>query len=265
MPFWAAAAATVVGAAAQSDSARRSSNTQADAAREANEQQWRMYEQNRQDQMPWQQAGRSALSQLQGLGNPQFQGGYAGSYEDVSRDFGAGDFQQDPGYRFRMQQGQEAIENSASARGGLGGDTLRALAEYGQNFASNEYQNAYNRFQQNRNSRAGAYQDSYGRWNNERNTRYNQLSNLAGLGQTANNQIGNMGSNAANMSGQLMMGGANARAAGQMGQSNAWTGAANNIGNLAMQWRASQPQSAPQSTPSWVQYDTQAPNSTGPY
>ena len=78
-------------------------------------------------------------------------------YGGVSRDFSLSDFQTDPGYQFRMQQGMDALQNSAAARGGLmGGDTGRALAEYGQNFASNEFQNAFNRYQQNRQFRAGA-------------------------------------------------------------------------------------------------------------
>lgn len=58
---------------------------------------------------------------------------------------GAG-FEGDPGYQFRLRQGQQAIENAASARGGRhGGDTLKALSEYNQNFASNEFNNYANR------------------------------------------------------------------------------------------------------------------------
>lgn len=58
----------------------------------------------------------------------------------------AAGFQTDPGYQFRLQQGLNAIEHSAAARGGrAGGDTLKALQEYGQNFASNEYNNYANR------------------------------------------------------------------------------------------------------------------------
>lgn len=55
-------------------------------------------------------------------------------------------FQQDPGYQFRLKQGEDAIMHSAAARGGrMGGDTLKALLEHGQNFATNEYGNAINR------------------------------------------------------------------------------------------------------------------------
>jgi len=59
------------------------------------------------------------------------------------------DITQDPGYAFRLQQGQKAVEQSAAARGGaMGGGELKALTNYGQGFASNEYQNAFARHQQ---------------------------------------------------------------------------------------------------------------------
>ena len=51
-----------------------------------------------------------------------------------------------PSYQFRLQGGREAIDRSAAARGLLRtGGTLRDLAEYGQNFASQEYEGAYDR------------------------------------------------------------------------------------------------------------------------
>lgn len=61
--------------------------------------------------------------------------------------FGLSNFQQDPGYAFNMQQGLNAINNSQSVRGGaLSGGAQKAMSGYAQQNASNEYQNAYNRF-----------------------------------------------------------------------------------------------------------------------
>lgn len=58
----------------------------------------------------------------------------------------AQDLQGDPSYQFRLQQGQGALENSAAAKGLLrSGDTAKALVDYGQNAASQEYQNVYAR------------------------------------------------------------------------------------------------------------------------
>lgn len=59
--------------------------------------------------------------------------------------------QMDPGYAFREQQGLKALQSSAAARGGLlSGQTLKGIQDYGQDLASQEYGNAYNRFMQNR-------------------------------------------------------------------------------------------------------------------
>jgi hypothetical protein len=68
-----------------------------------------------------------------------------------ARDFGMQDFEQDPGYAFRLSEGQKAIERSAAARGGLqSGAALKAAARYGQEMGSQEYQNAFSRYQTNR-------------------------------------------------------------------------------------------------------------------
>jgi hypothetical protein len=69
----------------------------------------------------------------------------------LTRDFAMTDYQADPGYTFRLAQGNKSLENSASGRGmQLSGATLKALADYNQGEASNEYQNAVNRFNTNR-------------------------------------------------------------------------------------------------------------------
>ena len=51
----------------------------------------------------------------------------------------------DPGYKFRLSQGQTALDRFLSARGGrLGGSALKAGVRYNQDFASNEYGNYLN-------------------------------------------------------------------------------------------------------------------------
>lgn len=130
-------------------------------------------------------------------------GGQGGSTPGGSlwNNFSANDFQTDPGYDFRLQQGSQALDRSAAAKGGLfSGGTLKDLTDYNQNFASNEYQNAYNRFQTNR------------------NTQFNQLASVAGLGQTAAGTTAQLGANTANQVGQNtisgLTGAAAARASG---------------------------------------------------
>lgn len=92
-------------------------------------------------------AGRAPATNAQGIvvdpNSPDF-GKYA-------RDFGMQDYQADPGYAFRFAEGQKAIERSAAARGGLqSGSALKAAARFGQDLGSQEYQNAFNRYQINR-------------------------------------------------------------------------------------------------------------------
>lgn len=167
------------------------SAAQANAANQANQTTWRMYDQSRKDMQPWRQAGQNALGQLTGdMGN-------------LTRNFTLNDFQQDPGYQFRMQEGQKALERGAAARGGLmGGRALKDIARFGQDFASNEYTNAYNRF------------------NNDRDQRFNKLANIAGVGQSSASQIANAGMQAGQQVAQNQIGLGNAQAANIMGQTN---------------------------------------------
>jgi hypothetical protein len=135
---------------------------------------------------------------------------------NLTRNFTMADFQKDPGYDFRMQEGEKAIQRSAAARGGLQtGGTLRAITDYGQNFASNEYGKAYDRF------------------TNDQTNRFNRLSSLAGLGQTANAAMGQAGQNYANQSGNIAMEGANAQGAAGIAQANAY---GNTLSGLGKTW-----------------------------
>lgn len=55
-------------------------------------------------------------------------------------------FYESPDYQFRLDQGRKAIESGAAARGGLySGAMGKALADYGQDAASQEFGNFYNR------------------------------------------------------------------------------------------------------------------------
>lgn len=67
------------------------------------------------------------------------------SYKDFSAPQGQ-DVLKDPGFQFRMDQGRKALEASAAGKGVLrAGGTLKDLLSYGQNFASQEYGNVFNR------------------------------------------------------------------------------------------------------------------------
>ena len=202
MTFWVAGAvvgSAVIGAGA----ANKAASTQASAANRAAELQNEQYQQTRQDQMPWMQAGRAALDKLTPL---------ATNYQK----FGMGQFQADPGYAFRLSEGQKALDRSAAARGGLiSGGALKAAQRYGQEMGSQEYTNAFNRYQ------------------TERAAQLNPLQSLAGVGQTTAQQLGAAGAaNAANV-GNLMTSGAAAQAAGYVGGANALTSGLGNYMNYS--------------------------------
>lgn len=189
-------AATLVGGYIAGQGAQNAAQTQADAAAYAADLQYKQYKQQRKDAEPWRNAGVDALGRIQG------------QMGDFNRDFSMQEFQEDPGYQFRMAEGQKALERSAAARGGLNsGRTMKELARYSQGVASDEYQNAYNRY------------------NADRDRRFNRLASLAGIGQTANQQVSQAGQNFANQAGSAAMQGANAQAAGMVGQANAWNNA----------------------------------------
>ena len=202
----------------QAGAARDAANIQAQSAREAQALQRQMFDIQREGQEPFRQAGLTGQNRLMeylGLGGNAGAAGY-GRY---GRDFGMSDFQSDPGYAFRLAEGQKALERSAAARGGLiSGGALKAATRYGQDMGSQEYQNAYNRYQTNRTNQL------------------QPLGNLMASGMSAaSNQgaaAGNYGSAGANLitgAGNAMAGGitgaGNAQAAGQLGMANTFAGA----------------------------------------
>jgi hypothetical protein len=155
---------------------------------------------------------------------------------DFNRDFTIDDFQKDPGYQFRMDEGTHALEASASARTGVqNGRTGKALERFGQDYASGEYSNAYNRF------------------NADRTTRFNRLATLAGVGQTATNTGVAAGQNSSANISDLIVGRANADAAGRVGQANAVNEGVQTLGNLYLQRRfGGVPGSAPKTPSNYV-------------
>ena len=202
--------AAAVGAAGSAYASKKSSSaaqTQAKSADAASQIQWDMYDQTRKDLDPYKQAGATSLSQMMGQMTPD---GY------FNQTYTGQDIYSDPSYQFRLQQGQDAIQSSAAAKGGLlTGATLKALQNYGQESASQEYSNAYNRF------------------NADQTNRYNRLSNLVGIGQNAAAQVGNAGAQTAQAVANNTMAGANSIAAGQVASANNWANTANNLGSMA--------------------------------
>lgn len=188
----AVAGATLVSGVMSANAAKSAAETQANAANRATDVSNSQFEQTRADQLPWLQAGGRALTKLEA----------ASDYTP----FSMAQFQQDPGYAFRLKEGQKALDSQAAARGGLiSGNALRAATAYGQDMASQEYTNAFNRYQQ------------------ERAAKLQPLQSLAGLGQTTAANLGAAGAANASNVGNYLTSGAAAQAAGQIGAANAYT------------------------------------------
>jgi hypothetical protein len=196
--------------------AKKAAKAQLQAAREANALQEKMFNQQVALQEPFRQAGLTTQSELMrqfGLGGDATSAGYG----NMLRDFSAEDFQTDPGYAFRMSEGLKGLDRQAAARGGLiSGAALKAAQRYGQDVASNEYQNAYNRYNQNR------------------STRYNMLTGQQAVGQNATNAQTQAAGSYGQQAGQTLMDMGNARASGYMGAANAYSNALQGIGNAFM-------------------------------
>lgn len=151
------------------------------------------------------QAMQMARQQYQA--NPQARSGDFGS---LMRDFSMADFEADPGYQFRMDEGMRGVEGGAAARGGLlSGAALKAIQKYGQGLASQEYGNAFNRFEANKTNN------------------FNRLTGLVQSGQGSAQQVGNAAMNFGQQAGNNMIGAGNAAASGIMGTTNALVGGIN--------------------------------------
>lgn len=125
------------------------------------------------------------------------------------------DVTQDPGYQFRMREGEQALQRRQAAAGtAYGGGALKELAKYSQGLASQEYGAAWNRGMA------------------ERQQRLSSLSDLASMGMSAAGTQANIyGQQAANIwdPSQYHIG----RAQSLAGLSQQYTGqAAGALGNL---------------------------------
>ena len=185
------AAVSLLGAKSQSDAASSAANAANAQSRYALDKQIELQE-------PFRQGGMKGMNRLMDyLGLSDNTG--AEGYGKYNRDFSMSDFTQDPGYQFRMDQGTKALERSAAARGGLiSGNTGGALQKYGQDLGSQEYQNAFNRYQINRTNQLAP------------------LQSLFGAGQTAATTLGGnygtYGTQTGTNTGNMLLSGANSRA-----------------------------------------------------
>ena len=208
MPLgWAIAGSALLGAygsSRQASAAAAAGDQQAQAAANAAAQQREMFDIQNAQQAPYRQAGYGALTNIQQM-LPQF-----------TRTFTPADLQSNlaPNYEFIRQQGLGAVSQNMNV-GSPGSNVDLARQKFATGLAQ------------------GAYQDALSNFRNQQTDIYNRLSNLAGIGQTAQGQAQALGQSTAANIGQLGIGGATATGAGQIGAANAMAGGLSNIGNSA--------------------------------
>lgn len=208
---------SLIGGGASALAAGKAAGAQKQAADAAAASQERMFERQVELQEPFRQAGLTAqqqIMQLLGVGGDKTAAGYG----SLAQPFGAEQFQADPGYAFRQSEGMKALERSAAARGNLlSGSTMKGIQRFGQDLASQEYQNAFNRYQV------------------ERAARLNPLQSLMGSGQSSANVLtgaaGQLGQGLA----QSELAAGQARASGYVGAANALNQAIGGATNYMVQ------------------------------
>ncbi len=247
----AAAGGSVAASKIQSGAAKDAAATQQTEANQALDFQKQQYADQKANQAPWLAAGQTALGQLSSLTGPGGLPAYGKTFDPGTFTAPTGvDFTNDPGYQFRLAEGQKALERSAAARGtGTGGAALKAAARFGQDYSSNEYSNVYNRaiqgFQTNATTGQNAFNTNYNVFSQDQGNQFNRLAAIAGLGQTATGQLGqtgtatagnvgsiysNLGTNLSNLQTQ----GGNAAASGIVGATNGITSGINSYQNYQL-------------------------------
>jgi hypothetical protein len=106
----------------------------------------------------------------------------------------------DPGYKFGLSQGQRGLDNSASARGGIGGAALKAASRYNTDYATTKLNDVYNR-----------------------------NFTAAGLANNSNSLTGSAGMNMANQVGATQRYMGEAQAGNALNQGNIWGTALNGL------------------------------------
>lgn len=209
---------SLFGAGVSANATEDATNAQVGEANQALDFQKQVYGQQQQNEAPFLQAGQQSIGQIiQGLQNGTF-GPNSIAAPAAFKAPTLADAQQTPGYQFQLQQGLQAIDQGAAARGGLNsGATQQSEQQYGSNLANSTYGNIFNQALSTYNAGLSDYQAKLA----GQSQAFNQLAAPAGIGQTAAQGINQVGTAAATNTSGLLTGIGNAQAAGSVGVANA--------------------------------------------
>lgn len=193
----------VIGAASSSRAASKAASAQERSTQEAAALQREALARQEELSRPFRETGieaQNALARMAGLGADTG----APDYGVLGRPFGENELVVDPGYAFRLKEGMRDLDRRLSAGGRMfSGGALKAGQQYGQELASQEYQNAFTRAMELRMQRGNALAGLYG----------GGLQAAVGFGQDVGQSARNIG--------DLVTSGGAARASGYIGQANA--------------------------------------------
>lgn len=171
---------------------------------------------------------------------------YKDYFADLSGKYDAGikalkdmsNFQASPDYNFRRQEGLDAINENAAARGlRMSGDTLKAGAQYASDLADNEYTDYYNRginvLENRYNRQAGQYYNWLAGLQGQAMTLPTTSGNITQAGQNYATNAGNTLMNAGQAQAQAYTNAGAAKASGYEGTASAFN---NTAGNLSTMW-----------------------------
>lgn len=190
--------------------------------------------------------------------------------------FSEAQFKADPGYQFRLDQGNQSIQNLAAATGNLNsGRALKDAMTFNSGLASQEYQNAYARYGNDYNTGLNShlqnyntglnshlqnyqtglnshvenyltglnshiqnYNTGFNAFNTDKTNQFNRLAAIAGMGQASASSLAGVSQNYANQVSNNLAQSANAQAAGTVGQSNAINQGLGSLANAGMNYAA---------------------------
>lgn len=241
MPFIGAAIGAIFSsqaAGAQAAGANKAANLQYQLGEQQLAQNQAQFNTTQQNLAPWLAAGKQGLSSLMALLSTPGQG----LLTPFSQQFQAPTAAQaaaTPGYQFTLQQGQNAIQNSAAASGGLlSTGAMKTLDQYTTGLANQTYGDVYNRA-------LTEYQQAYNVFQGNQTNTFNRLAAISGVGQQSATALGQLGSQFSNTSaniaantgaqvGNSYMAAGNANASGYAGIANALTGGINSLSQYGM-------------------------------
>ena len=178
------AVASIGSAYIASEGSQQAASTVAQSNQAAIQAQLEMFYANQAMLAPWTEAGADALQQITQL-----------------LAAGPGEYEESPGYQFQLQEGLNAIQNSAASKGKLlSGQTQKGLVGYAENVASQDYQS----------------------WLNNWYKSLNPYYSLATMGGSVGSGVGAMGTQTGANIGQNIVGAGEAIGGGQLGSASAW-------------------------------------------